>query len=80
MENRWARSPFDYSCACTDVAPGELCTRANANGCVYGDVYNNCTYTEIYEPLPLFLQLNYGKEILETEGRRTGGAEANYTL
>ena len=47
---------------------------------VYGNVYDNCTYTEIVRAPPTFLELNYGKAILEAEGRRTGGAEANHTL
>ena len=89
MENRWARSPLDQ--LCMYVAPAELlnCTRGRAQTAACTEM---CTemYTEmctiiarirrLYEPLPLFLQLNYGKEILEAEGRRTGGAEANHTL
>lgn len=81
MENRWARSPLDQ--LCMYVAPAELlnCTRGRAQTAACTEM---CTIIarirRLYEPLPLFLQLNYGKEILETEGRRTGGAEANHTL
>lgn len=58
-----------------------VCTRAaRANVRVYGNVYDNCTHTEIVRAPPTFLQLKYGKAILEAEDRRTGGAEANHTL